>query len=67
MVGTVELAIYPSMTNIVELDTPVQKGEIVLLRTGKSVRQIVVQCDYDVLTPKQLKENWPDVRKATLK
>ena len=42
-------------------------GEIVLLQIGpNTVWQVVVQRDDDILTPAQLKERWPEVKKAML-
>ena len=63
-----ELAIYPPMTNTVGLERQPQPGEIVLLQMGQNtVRQAVVKRDDDLLTPQQLKENWPEVQAAMLK
>ena len=68
-VDHVELAIYPPMTNTMSnLPRKPKQGEIVLLQVGaKTVRQEVVQRDDDLLTSAQLKEHWPEVRKAMLK
>jgi len=65
----VELAVYPPMTNTMShLPRKPQPGEIVLLQVGpNTVRQVVVQRDDDILTPAQLKEFWPEVKKAMLK
>ena len=39
----VELAVYPPMTNAVQLDQPLQRGEIVLIHLGPhTVRQTMV-------------------------
>ena len=44
-----------------------KSGEIVLLQIGRNtVRQVVVQRDDDILAPAQLKEHWPEVKKAML-
>ena len=65
---TVELGIYQHMTSTLELDHKPGHGEIILLHMGhNTVRQAVVKRDDDLLTPAQLKENWPDVQKAMLK
>eukprot|EP00974_Lingulodinium_polyedra_P085337 8262881-Lingulodinium_polyedra.AAC.1 len=59
---------YPPTTAVVKLDQLVRADEVVLLlQMGESLRQTVVERDDDVLTPDQLKENWPEVRKAMLK
>jgi len=65
----VELAVCPPMSNIVgHLPRKPEPGEIVLLQVGpNTMRQEVVQRDDDILTPAQLKEHWPEVRKAMLK
>ena len=68
-VSYVELAVYPPMSNTLSHlpRTPVQ-GEMVLLQVGpNTMRQVVVQRDDDILTAAQLKEHWPEVRKAMLK
>ena len=45
-----------------------EPGEIVLLQVGPNARrQESVQRDDDILTPAQLKEHWPEVKKAMLK
>ena len=50
------------------LPRKLEQGEIVLLQVGpNTMRQVVVQRDDDILTPAQLKEQWPEVRKAMLK
>ena len=65
----VELAVYPPMTNTLShLPREPQSGEIVLFQIGpNTVRQVVVQRDDDMLTRAQLKEFWPELKKAMLK
>ena len=65
----VELAVYPPMTNTLShVPRKPEQPEIVLLQVGPTtMRQEVVQRDDDILTQAQLKEYWPDVRKAMLK
>ena len=64
----VELAVYPPMTNTLSnLPREPKSGEIVLLQIGpNTVRQVVVQRDDDMCTLAQLKEFWPEVKKAML-
>ena len=66
--SSVELAVYPPATNMLDLQDRPGEGEIVLLQMGPNkVRQVVVKRDDDILTGAQLKEHWPEVRKAMLK
>ena len=54
----VELAVYPPMTNTLELNERPGPGEIVLLQIGhNTVRQVVAQRDDDILTPEQVKQH----------
>ena len=57
------------MTNTVaNLPRQVQQHEMVLLSMGtEAVRQTVVKRDDDVLTPDEIKKEWPRVQEAMLK
>jgi hypothetical protein len=65
----VELGVSPPMTNTLSyLPRQPQPGEVVLLQVGpNTMRQELVQIDDNILTPAQLKEHWPEARRAMLK
>ena len=66
---SVELAYYWPMTNLLDFDDRVQEGELVLASMSRSndvKRQVVVKED-DLLTPNEVKQQYPEVQKAMLK
>ena len=59
----VSLAVYPPVSNTLpNLTRAVGPSEMLLVSMAEHVRQAVVQRDDDVLTPNQVRREWPHVK-----